>query len=62
MSGPLKGVKVYVDVRSSDGKANYSTCVREQLQLLGAQIHSTLSDQCTHVVSLKIYDLYCILV
>ena len=52
MSGPLKGVKVYVDVRSSDGKANYSTCVREQLQLLGAQIHSTLSDQCTHVVSL----------
>ena len=52
MSTPLQGLKVYVDVRSSDGKANYSACVSEQLKLLGADIHSTLSNLCTHVVRL----------
>ena len=50
MSDLLTGVKAYVDVRSSDGKANYSMCVREQLQLLGADVHTQLTALCTHVV------------
>lgn len=49
---PLEGVGVYVDVRSSDGKANYSKCVSEQLQMLGADIKTTLTNQCSHVVGM----------
>ena len=50
MDGPLKGSIVYADVRSRDGKANYSASTRDQLTALGADARTTLTPECTHVV------------
>eukprot|EP00116_Pleurobrachia_bachei_P004881 sb/3465143/ len=50
MEEPLRGVIVYADVRSRDGKANYSASTRDQLTALGAEVRLTLTADCTHAV------------
>ena len=38
-------------MRSSDGKANYTDCVKQQVELLGATVVAAIGQRCTHVVS-----------
>ncbi|XP_019726132.1 microcephalin isoform X1 [Hippocampus comes] len=46
----FKDVVAYVDVWSSDKRANYSKPFIEQLQKMGAQVSKTFNKQVTHVV------------
>ncbi|XP_059215332.1 microcephalin isoform X2 [Centropristis striata] len=49
-SSVLKDVIAYVDVWSSDKRANYAKPFVQQLQEMGAQVSKTFSKQVTHVV------------
>lgn len=46
----LKDVVAYVDVWSSDKRANYSKSVTQQLEEMGAQVSKRFNKQVTHVV------------